>query len=569
MLHMPNKQLLELNVNLLDFSTRSISSNRLSWKQGVISHIERLGAEDPSLDYLLPGFIDAHVHIESAMLLPSEFARLAVRHGTIATVSDPHEIANVLGIQGVEFMLSNADKTPFKVFFGAPSCVPATPFETAGAEISLADIETLFASGKVRYLSEMMNFPGVLSSSPEVMAKLALAQQYGFPVDGHAPGLVTDKAAQYAHAGISTDHECTTLAEARDKIAAGMKILIREGSAARDFATLHPLISECPDKVMFCSDDKHPDQLFHGHINELVIEALALGHDVFDVLTCACITPVEHYQLPLGRLQIGQALDAVLVDNLKDFNVKSTWLDGEKVAEQGQTLLASVHEVAPNCFKAKAIALETLEITAPTGQIRVIDVCEGKLFTQEKIMHSDDFKKQLLAPDEFILSANPTNDIAQLTVLNRYQEEAIPANAFVTGTGIQSGAIASTVAHDSHNIIAIGCDIDAIQKAINTLIEIKGGICVVDKDVVHTLPLPVAGLMSLDTGENVAKQYEAIDRLAKSLGFTLTAPFMTLSFLALLVIPELKLSDKGLFDGRDFSFKTLSKKLLYELNLGL
>ncbi|WP_198265723.1 adenine deaminase [sulfur-oxidizing endosymbiont of Gigantopelta aegis] len=555
---MPNEQVFELKVNLLDFSSRTISSNKLSWQQGIISHIETLGAEDPGLDYLLPGFIDAHVHIESSMLLPSEFARLAVRHGTIATVSDPHEIANVLGIQGVEFMLSNADKTPFNVFFGAPSCVPATPFETAGAEISLADIETLFASSKVKYLSEMMNFPGVLSSSPEVMAKLALAKKYGFPIDGHAPGLVSDKAAQYAQAGISTDHECTSLAEARDKIAAGMKILIREGSAARDFTTLHPLISEYPDKVMFCSDDKHPDQLYHGHINELVIAAVALGHNVFDVLTCACITPVEHYQLPLACLQTGQAMDAVLVDNLKDFTVKSTWLGGEKVAQQGQTLLASVSESAPNCFKAKKVALETLEITASIGQIRVIDVCEGKLFTQEKLCHSDDFKQQIVTPDKLILSAKPDNDIAQLTVLNRYQENALPANAFVTGTGIQSGAIASTVAHDSHNIIAIGCDIVAIQKAINTLIDIKGGICVVDKERVHTLALPVAGLMSLDTGENVAREYEQIDHLAKSLGFTLTAPFMTLSFLALLVIPELKLSDKGLFDGRDFSFKTLN-----------
>lgn len=553
-----------IKANLLDFSQHAIFAGVIHWyqdafKQGVISKVERIGGEDPELDYLLPGFIDAHVHIESSMMLPSEFARMAVRHGTIASISDPHEIANVLGLEGIEFMLANSEKTPFHVYFGAPSCVPATPFETAGASISLKDINTLFATGKIKYLSEMMNFPGVLSQSKEVMDKLQLAHQYGFPIDGHAPTLSGEDAIKYAQAGITTDHECTTLQEARDKISAGMKILIREGSAARDFSTLHPLVSEFPDKVMFCSDDKHPDELSRSHINQLVIDAIALGHSVFDVLTCACINPINHYNLPLGTLQTGDVLDAVLVDNLTDFKIKKTWLAGQKVAESGSSLLPSVSEKAVNFFKARPLTINELEIRANAGNIRVIDVCEGKLFTREKIIHSSQCKHEADTENEanILLAANPVNDIAQLTVLNRYGI-AKPANAFVTGTGIQSGAIASTVAHDSHNIIAIGCDTSSIQKAINLVIELQGGICVVDSDSTKSLPLPVAGLMSLDTGEKVAAQYAELDKLAKKLGFTLTAPFMTLSFLALLVIPELKLSDKGLFDGRDFSFKPLN-----------
>ncbi|NOQ80648.1 MAG: amidohydrolase family protein, partial [Gammaproteobacteria bacterium] len=403
----------EIKVNLLDFAQQKIFSALLSWHQdsklkGIIKEITPIGNEDPALDYLLPGFIDAHVHIESSMMLPSEFGRMAVKHGTIASVSDPHEIANVMGIKGIEFMLANSEKTPFHFFFGAPSCVPATPFETAGASITADDINTLFASGKIKYLSEMMNFPGVLSRAEEVMSKLKLAQDYGFPIDGHAPGLVGDDVLNYAQAGISTDHECTTLDEAREKIAAGMKILIREGSAARDFADLHPLISEFPDSVMFCSDDKHPDELAGGHINQLVSQAVALGHSVFDVLTCACLNPIEHYQLPLGTVQKGQILDAVLVEDLGEFKIKTTWLAGEIAAQAGQSLLPSIVEVPINCFKAKKPDRNSLRIIVDiekvdvekadaeqvkTGQVRVIDVFEGKLFTREKLINIDQFQQ--------------------------------------------------------------------------------------------------------------------------------------------------------------------------------
>ena len=541
----------KLTSNFVDIDKKIIFSANIVWEKGVINHIERLGEENRQLSYLIPGLIDAHVHIESSMMLPSEFARLAVIHGTIATVSDPHEIANVMGLKGIQFMLNNAAKTDFNVYFGAPSCVPATPFETAGATITAEDINHLFAGQQVRYLSEMMNFPGVLSNDPEVIEKLNLAKEYGYPIDGHAPGLSGDDAAYYANSGISTDHECTTLEEARDKIACGMKILIREGSAARDFDTLHPLISEFPDKVMFCSDDKHPDELIHSHINRLLERAVALKHSVFDVLRCACINPIEHYKLDeLGPLATGQAMNAVLVKDLKSFTVESTWLKGILAAQKGQSFLSSVTEKPINHFCAKLVSEDDFKIKAQSENIRVIDVFEGKLFTREKII-------QASISNGFAI-ADAEKDLAQLCVLNRYNlnryKNAKPANAFIMGTGLKRGAIASTVAHDSHNIIAMGADTLSMTNAVNALIDCKGGICVAHGDMIEILPLPIAGLMSAESGEHIASRYAHLDGLAKKLGMTLNAPFMTLSFMALLVIPELKLSDKGLFDGRKFEF---------------
>ena len=541
----------KLTANFVDIDKEIIFSANIVWEQGVIQHIEKLGVENPQLSYLIPGLIDAHVHIESSMMLPSEFARLAVIHGTIATVSDPHEIANVMGLEGIKFMLNNAAKTDFNVYFGAPSCVPATSFETAGATITLEDINKLFAGKQVRYLSEMMNFPGVLSNDPQVIEKLNLAKKYGYPIDGHAPGLSGDDAAYYAKSGISTDHECTTIEEARDKIACGMKILIREGSAARDFATLHPLISEFPDKVMFCSDDKHPDELLHSHINRLLERAVALKHSVFDVLRCACINPIEHYQLDeLGPLATGQAMNAVLMKDLKSFTVESTWLKGIMAAHNGQSLLSSVSEKPINHFCAEPVSEDDFKIQAQSEHIKVIDVFEGKLFTREKIIRAS-------ISNGFAI-ADAKKDLAQLCVLNRYTinqyKKAKPANAFIMGTGLKRGAIASTVAHDSHNIIAMGADPLSMSNAVNALIDCKGGICVAHGDMIEVLPLPIAGLMSEKSGEHIASRYAHLDGLAKKLGMTLNAPFMTLSFMALLVIPELKLSDKGLFDGRKFEF---------------
>jgi adenine deaminase len=541
----------ELSANLVDIDKRSICYGQVTWRDGVITGIESQGPERPDLPTLSPGLIDAHVHIESSMLTPAELGRQAVRHGTVATVSDPHEIANVLGIEGVRFMLDSAAASPCKIFFTAPSCVPATPFETAGARIELTEIATLFDQPRVVALSEMMNFPGVLNADAEVMAKLSLARERGYPVDGHAPGLQGDEARRYAAAGISTDHECYTIDEARDKIAAGMVVQIREGSAARNFAALHPLISESPGSVMLCSDDKHPDDLLAGHINRLAARAVSLGHDRFDVLRCASLNPIRHYRLPVGTLQLGDPMDAVLFADLREFLPLVTYVGGVKVAEAGVCLTAHQSDQAINCFNALPIGAEALRVP-DTGaeKIRVIEAMDGELLTNALQM-----EPRIVGQT---IEADPERDMLQLVVLNRYQPDAKPALAFIKGFGLQRGAMASTVAHDSHNIIAVGCSREAIARAVNALVESGGGIALCEGEVVQTLPLPVAGLMSVEPAEQVAQRYEELSSGAKSLGSSLRAPYMTLSFMALLVIPELKLSDKGLFDGKRFAFVPLA-----------
>ena len=547
---LPNESISgSLTANLVQIDARRISCVELTWRNGVISAIQELGQENLQHPYLLPGFIDAHVHIESSMLTPAEFARLAVRHGSVATVSDPHEIANVLGIAGVEYMLSNAKQTPFKFFFGAPSCVPATPFETAGAKLGKEQLDTLFQSGEIRYLSEMMNYPGVLNNDPEIRAKLALAQRYGYPIDGHAPGLIGEDVARYAAAGISTDHECSTLQEAEDKLACGMHLLIREGSAARNFEALHPLISRHTDRVMLCSDDKHPDDLQAGHINTLASRAIAHGHNVFDVLQCACINPIRHYKLPVGQLRLGDSMDAVLVRDLKSLAPVKTWISGQLVADQGQTLLPSIKPEPINHFAARKIHASDLVIPARDDSIRVIQALDGELLTRE-IQLLPKIQDGHIVPDS-------ARDILYLVVVNRYQP-AKPAVAFISGFGLEHGALASSVAHDSHNLIAVGCDADSICRAVNGLIDSQGGIACVSDGRFHSLPLPIAGLMSDADGDSVAIRYAELNRLAKQMGSPLRAPFMTLSFMALLVIPELKLSDLGLFDGRRFEFSSVT-----------
>lgn len=538
-----------LRANVVNLPERRISSGTVSWEDGIITRVEEAGPADPGLTCLMPGFIDAHVHIESAMLVPSEFARLACRHGTVATVSDPHEIANVLGLEGVRFMLENARRVPFRMFFGAPSCVPATPFETAGASLGLAELGALLREDGLLYLSEMMNFPGVLAGDPAVLAKIALARGMGLPVDGHAPGLKGDAARRYARAGISTDHECTSLEEAEDKLAAGMHILIREGSAARDFDTLHPLISSHPDRVMLCSDDKHPDDLVKGHIDRLAARAVAAGHAPLDVLRCACLNPVQHYGLPVGLLRVGDPMDAAEVADLEDFRPLRIWVAGQLVAESGRSLMAPVQVKPVNRFHARPITPADLSVPAGPERIRVIEAFDGQLLTREAVV-APRVAGGRIVPD-------PAADVLSLLVLNRYRP-APPAMAFVRGFGLGQGAIASSVAHDSHNIVAVGVDAASLCRVVNALVEVHGGIAVDDGVKVHVLPLPVAGLMSTGNGDAVAARYGALNTRARALGSPLRSPFMTLSFMALLVIPALKLSDKGLFDARRFVFTGLA-----------
>jgi adenine deaminase len=537
--------------NVVDIVGRRIYPAEVAVAGGKIASIKPVDSR-PST-YLLPGFIDAHVHVESSMLVPSEFARAAVVHGTVATVSDPHEIGNVLGVAGVHYMLENAAHVPLRFNFGAPSCVPATTFETAGAEITVAEVEALLDDPRIRYLSEMMNFPGILYGDAGCLAKVKAAHDRGKPVDGHAPGLRGEQAAKYIAAGITTDHECFTKDEALDKLAAGCKISIREGSAARNFDALYTLLGEHPGMTMLCSDDKHPDELLLGHINVLVRRAVERGIDVYDVLRAACIVPIEHYRLDVGQLRVGDRADFIEVDSLTDFDVLRTWIDGALVAERGRTTIPRIEPPVANKFVASRLDPLNLVVQAPANagaKLQVIEVLDGQLITN----------RLPLAPrvSGGQIHTDTDRDILKLVVVNRY-ERAQPAIAFIKNFGLRHGAMASSVAHDSHNVIAVGVDDADIAAAVNLVMEAGGGLSVActAEGVAEVLPLPVAGLMATGTCEEVGTAYGKLDKTVKAWGSPLRAPYMTLSFMALLVIPTLKLSDRGLFDGGKFEFTDL------------
>lgn len=542
-----------LKGNLADVWKKKIYFAEISVKCGKISSIRQL--DDVIHDdcaFIIPGFVDSHIHIESSMLVPSEFARLAVVHGTVGAVCDPHEIANVCGIQGIEFMLSNAAKVPFKFYFGAPSCVPATSFETSGAILNSQAVRDLLERDDIHFLSEMMNFPGVIAQDPEIMKKLEAARLLGKPVDGHAPGLRGAEAKKYAEAGISTDHECYSKEEALEKLSYGMKILIREGSAARNFDALIDILKDHDDQVMFCSDDKHPDSLKAGHINQLCRRAAEVGLDVFSILKAACVNPVIHYRLPIGLLRPGDAADFVEVETLHDFKVLRTYINGNKVANEDISLIASVAITPVNHFERLAITVDELQLRpqdypSVDGNIPVIEAYDGNLITGSVFLRP--------RMEQNLLLSDPSRDILKIVVIDRYHAHSPVAKAFIKNIGIRKGAIASSVAHDSHNIVAVGTDDELITRAVNLIIEHKGGICCVSEEFGQAvLPLPVGGLMSKGDGLTVAEDYTYINKMACSLGTQMKAPFMTLSFMSLLVIPHLKLSDKGLFDGDTFSF---------------
>ena len=535
--------------NIVDILNRRIFKGEIFIENGKISDIRP--SNHHVENYILPGFVDAHIHIESSMLVPSEFAKIAVTHGTVATVSDPHEIANVLGVKGVEFMIENGKKVPFKFNFGAPSCVPATSFESAGAVIDSADIKKMMEHPEIKYLAEMMNYPGVLFDDAEVLAKIQHAKNNNKPIDGHAPGLRGDNISKYISAGISTDHECFTSGEALEKLQKGMKVLIREGSAAKNFDALIDLLPEHYQNMMFCSDDKHPDDLLLGHINQLCERAVAKGIDVYKVLQAACINPVKHYKLDVGLLQEGDAADFILVDNLRNFKVLETYIDGKMVAKSGESFIDSVDFEILNNFQTDFKVVSDFEFHSASEKIKVIEALEGELVTNQIEAYS-------LIIDGNLVS-NTTSDILKMTVVNRYINE-VPAIAFIKNFGLKEGAIASSVGHDSHNIIAVGVSDEAICKAVNLIIKHKGGVCAVNALEEKILPLPIAGIMSEKSAQETGKSYAEIDKMAKEMGSNLRAPFMTLSFMALLVIPSLKLSDKGLFDGTAFQFTSLEIK---------
>jgi adenine deaminase len=535
--------------NIVDVFDSKIFYGEITTVGDKIFNIKRLGDELLDKNYFLPGFVDAHVHIESSMLCPSQFAKLAVKHGTVGTVSDPHEIANVLGIDGVNFMLEDAKKTPFKFSFGAPSCVPATSFETAGAIIDSKAIQELLKKPEIGYLAEMMNFPGVINKDAEVLEKIRIAQDLGKPVDGHAPGLVGESAEVYFKAGISTDHECYMLEEAEEKLKLGVKVLIREGSAAKNFDTLIPLAKTWGSNMMFCSDDKHPDELMVGHIDKLVIRALEAGVELFTALRMATVNPVLHYNMSVGLLREGDAADFIEVTDLKTFEVKHVYIKGQMVAKDGVTLLEPQLPNALNNFSAENLYLEDIKIEKPelATKINVIQVVDGQLITEKITL-------DLRLYDQKLEDWLQGQGIQKLVVYNRYKK-SLPAIAYIRGFGLIEGALGSTIAHDSHNIIAVGVTDQDILDVVNRLILEKGGICAASNKKLGIIPLPIAGIMSDQEGERVAADYTQLNTFSKvTLGSTLTSPFMSLSFMALLVIPALKLSDKGLFDAETFTF---------------
>ncbi len=525
---------------IIDVHKRRIYPGIVTITAGKIESVTE--TEESPGHYIMPGLADAHVHIESSMLVPSHFAVAAVRHGTVAVVTDPHEIANVLGKDGVKFMLDNAENVPVKIVFGAPSCVPATSLESAGARIGSADIRELIEDGKVKFLAEMMNFPGVIYNDAEVHRKLEAARNAGIPIDGHAPGLTGEELKKYISAGISTDHECTSLEEALEKISGGMQILIREGSAARNLEVLAPLISYYPEKVMLCTDDLHPETLLRGHINRLVARLISMDYNIFDVVKAASVNTYEHYRISAGTLKTGDPADFIIVDDPKKMNVLQTWIDGKCVFDGEKSLFSPGEIIKVNKFKCTRLLPDEIRVINEGGKINIIVARNGELTTDADVVPAGE--------KEFV-TTRPEEDILKIVVKERYNDKP-PAVGFIRGFGMKQGAMASSVAHDSHNIISIGTNDRDIVNAINLIVDAGGGMAVASDDGAEVLKLPVAGIMSDLPVTAMASRYEKLSETVRSLGCRLDAPFMTLSFMALLVIPKLKMSDRGLFDGLTF-----------------
>lgn len=539
---------MKIQGNIVDVFARKIFKGELIIKNEKIISIEE---KDVKSDlYILPGLIDAHVHIESSMLIPSEFAKLAVSNGTVGVVTDPHEIANVMGIEGVKFMIENSKQTPLKTYYCAPSCVPATTFETSGANLNSSEIETLFKDYNLKILGEMMNYPGVIFNDPEVHAKLNIAKKYNANIDGHIPGIKGEDLKKYIEAGISTDHECFDIEEAIEKISLGMKVLIREGSAARNFDALFPLISKFNDMVMLCTDDSHPDDLVkYGHINKILKLGIKNKIDIFDLLQATCINPVEHYKLDIGLLRKDDYADFIIVDNLSDFNILETYINGIPVFSHGR-ILFNTEKINPiNNFKASKISKDKIQVEDKNKPIKIIEVIDKELITRS-------FSTNLKSENGF-LKTDISKDILKIVVYNRYNLNSTPQIGFINGFGLTKGALATSIAHDSHNIIAVGSSDEEICNAINEIVENKGGLTYIHNADYYTLPLEFAGLMTQSNPHEVADNYNRINDVIKANGCKLTAPFMTLSFMALLVIPELKIGDKGLFDVTKFEFTSL------------
>ena len=545
--------------HIVDVVSREIFDGTLTVEDGKIAEIKRGGLPERErpYPYLMPGFIDSHVHIESSMMVPHEFARIAVSHGTIGVIADPHEIANVLGVEGVDYMIRSGRMAQFNFCFGAPSCVPALggDVETNGATIDAEDIEKLMARPDIGFLAEMMNYPGVLAGDGEIMRKIEAARRHGKPVDGHAPGLTGHQRDQYAAAGITTDHECSTLEEGRSCIKAGMKVIIREGGAARDYEQLSPLIAESPDMVMLCTDDCHPEDFVREHINAIVMRALADGYDLWDILQAACVNPQRHYHLDWGLLQQGDPATFIIVDTVgPHFKVQSTVIRGMEVYSYNSSSLAMYlqltasdykgdHQDYPNNFVAAPITEDDIFYNIKPGAAEhIINATDGSLVTGHEVWRMG---------ASMFSDTHPWLEVEKIVVYNRYQRGAKPMVGLIHGFGITNGAIAGSVAHDCHNIVAVGSNDGYIVRAINRVIEMGGGLVVVSADEENDIPLPIAGLMAPLTGHELAFRSMIMRQKVHDIGCMMKDPFITMAFMALPVIPNLKLTDRHLMDTKN------------------
>lgn len=531
---------MKISGNLIDIFSREVYPAEILVNRGIITDVKRISY--PVEYFILPGLIDSHIHIESSMVTPGSFASAAVSRGTTSVVSDPHEIGNVMGIEGVRYMIEDAAKVPLKYNFGAPSCVPATLFETSGDIIDRNGIESLMKMPEIKFLAEVMNYPGVINNDPEVLAKIEIAKKYKKPVDGHAPGLAGEDLKKYIAAGITTDHECTTIEEARAKINLGMKVLIREGSAARNLDALKQLIGTNPDMVMLCSDDLHPEMLMRRHIDKLVAKLLNEGFNLFDVIRTCTLNPARHYNLNAGLLKPGDPADFIIVRDYMTMELMETWINGVKVFGDEKVQFIYRGSDSVNKFNCSEIGKEDIKVSGRLGRMRVIEARDGELITGESSVETGDSES---------LDFDTESDILKIVVKERYNDSP-PSVAFIRGFGLKAGAFASSIAHDSHNIICIGTNDRDIVTAVNKVVEMKGGLSVAMCSNIDSLQLNIGGIMSDQPVEKVAAAYEMLSKKVKILGCKMSAPFMTLSFMALPVIPALKLSDRGLFDVRQF-----------------
>ena len=558
---------------ILDVITDTIYPARITIENGLFKEVTPITLDEKyEVDVeglIVPGFIDSHIHIESSMITPAQFARIAVRHGTTAVVCDPHEIANVLGIDGVEAMIENAKQVPFNFYFTAPSCVPATSFETSGATLDSSDVEYLLKKDEIVALGEMMNFPGVINDDEEVVRKLELAKQYGKPIDGHAPLLSGEDLDKYLEHGISTDHECSNIVEAVEKKLKGMKIMVRDGSSAMNMEGLFDIYKDdlflhyeeefnvfknifgnriySPLFDFIVSDDKHPNDLIKGHLNLSIKKAVDLGIDVLKAIHMVTINPAQHYKLNCGAIMAGVKADFIVVDSIYKGKVLKTFIGGECVFD-GENVLFDVPEIeAANTINAskKTAADFDIHYDGDECEVNVIESLDGELLTKK-------VTAKLNVKDR-IVQADINQDVLKIAVVERYGGDTV-ANAFIKGFELKNGAIASSIAHDSHNIIVIGCDSETMAQAVNQIIDDGGGISIVSSDFNHSLALPIAGLMSNEDAYDVAHNVGILRSMARDLGCQLEAPFLTMAFMALLVIPSIKISDKGLFDGDNFEF---------------